>query len=83
MVMMFAAISSNPLNIGFGDESQPTNPPTTLVKMSDHGQPDYDVEVQVAGDETPGVEGEAVVDEAVGEEEVVPGHDGQQRQCKR
>ena len=49
------------------------NPPTTPVKMSDHGQPDYDVEVQVAGDETPGVEGEAVVDEAVGEEEVVPG----------
>ena len=70
MVMMFAAISSNPLNIGFGDESQPTMPPT---KMSNHGQPDYDVEVQVAGDETPGVEGEAVVDEAVGEEEVVPG----------
>ena len=49
------------------------NPPTTLVKISNHGQPDYDVEVQVAGDETPGVEGEAVVDEAVGEEEVVPG----------
>ena len=25
MVMMFAAISSNPLTIVFGDESQPTN----------------------------------------------------------
>ena len=60
MVMTLAAISSSPLRIGFGS------------KLSDKKEPDNDVEVQVSRDEAARVEGEPVVDKAVGEEEVVP-----------
>ena len=64
MVMMLAAISSSPLQIGF----------SKISRQYCKTEPDNDVEVQVARDETAGVESEAVVDKAVGEEEVVPAH---------
>ena len=72
MVMMLAAISSNPLEVRFGFQISTIE----IVHEQDacKVEPDNDVEVQVARDEAARVEGEAVVDKAVGEEEIVPAH---------
>ena len=52
------------------------NSPIVILHEQDacKAEPDNDVEVQVARDEAARVEGEAVVDKAVGEEEIVPAH---------